>query len=57
MQNVFLCSAERKKNIWPDEGDVLDGAARLGEAWSGQLLYARYIVRPAADTQLVQYMF
>lgn len=29
-----------------DEGDVLDGTACLGEAWSWQLLCACYVVRP-----------
>lgn len=40
----------------PDEGDVLDGAACLGEARPGQLLCAGHVVRPAAATQPVQFV-
>lgn len=39
----------------PDEGDVLDGAAGLGEAWSGRLLCACDVVRPAAATRWGQF--
>lgn len=35
----------------PDEGNVLDGAAGLGEARSGLFLCARHVVRPAAETR------
>lgn len=38
----------------PDEGDVLDGAAGLGEAWAGQLLCAGHVVRPVTETRRVQ---
>ena len=46
-----LCFLQKEVAHRPDEGDVLDGAAGLGEARSGQLLCARYIVRPAAVAQ------
>lgn len=55
---LLLFSAEETQRgaerSGPDEGDVLDGAAGLGEAGSRQLLCARHIVRPAAETQPVQ---
>lgn len=44
----------RCRRSGPDEGDVLDGAAGLGEAGSRQLLCACHVVRPAAETQRVQ---
>lgn len=38
----------------PDEGDVLDGAAGLGEARTRQLLCARQIVGPTSARQGVK---
>lgn len=40
------CGNEETYDSTPDEGDVLDGAAGLWEAWSRQLFCTGYIIRP-----------
>lgn len=40
----------------PDEGDVLDGAACLREAWPGKVVCARHVVRPVEVTQPVPFI-